>query len=274
MLSIRRISIFSLLLITIVFFSSCAAHKGLPYLKEAYKLPSDSLILTKGIHEARVMPNDIISITVSSDVPGAANDFNLPLVSITANQAIQTTASNVSTYSGTIQNYLVDKDGFINFPVLGNLKISGMTIKGVQEHITEKIYPVYISSKPIVTARFLNFNVSVLGEVAKPGIYPSENGLITILDALAAAGDMTIYGNRKNVLLVRILDDGELAFHNINLQDKNLALNKDLFFLQQNDKLYVQPNKARGNSSRFGTLETLSLSALSVIISVVAIATR
>ena len=97
---------------------------------------------------------------------------------------------------------------------------------------------------------------------------------MTILDALAAAGDMTIYGRRDNVLLLRIQENGEIAIHRIDMQDKSLVLNKDLFYLQQNDKLYVETNKAKGNNSRFGTFESISLSALSIVISVIAIITR
>ena len=149
-----------------------------------------------------------------------------------------------------------------------------MTPRDAQDYIANSIYPHYIATKPIVTIRQLNFEITVLGEVQKPGLYKSDNGQMTILDALAAAGDMTIYGKRDDVLLVRTMENGELTFHQINLKNRSVALDKDLFYLQQNDKLYVHANKARGNSSRFGTLETVGLSALSVIISVIAIVTR
>jgi polysaccharide export outer membrane protein len=149
-----------------------------------------------------------------------------------------------------------------------------MTTGEARNYLVSLIYPRYIVEKPIVNVRFVNFGVSVLGEVAKPGIYASANGQMTILDALAAAGDMTIYGKRDNVLLVRLLEDGEVAMHRINMQDKNLVLNRDIFYLQQNDKIYVEPNKAKGNNSNFGTLQTIGLSALSIVISVIAIITR
>ncbi|MFV0536870.1 MAG: polysaccharide biosynthesis/export family protein [Dysgonomonas sp.] len=225
------------------------------------------------VHEPVIMPNDIISITVNSTVPGAANDFNLPMVPNNLSNALQTTVTSSAT-TGSLQNYLIDKEGKINFPILGELKLGGMTAKEAQNHITSLIYPRYIAEKPVVNVRFINFGVSVLGEVAKPGIYNSANGQMTVLDALAAAGDMTIYGKRDNVLLVRVLENGEIAMHRIDMQDKNLVLNKDIFYLQQNDKLYVEPNKAKGNNSNFGTLQTIGLSALSIVISVIAIITR
>lgn len=271
-----NLSFFKLILFgaIVACLASCNTHKNLIYLQDAHLIGADSLAQTKGIHESRIMANDILSITVNSEIKGAAIDFNLPLLPSGTEEAIQKRTNTGGNTSGSLQNYLVDKDGTINFPVLGELKIVGMTIKEVQEHIANVIYPQYIATKPIVNVRQLNFEVSVLGEVNKPGIYKADNGQMTILDALAVAGDMTIYGQRNNVLLVRVQEDGELAFHQINLRDKNLALNKDFFYLQQNDKLYIPLNKARGNSSRFGTLETVALSAVSVIISVIAIATR
>ncbi|OJU46906.1 MAG: hypothetical protein BGN96_00895 [Bacteroidales bacterium 45-6] len=128
--------------------------------------------------------------------------------------------------------------------------------------------------KPIVTVRMLNFKVSVLGEVTKPGTYQSENGEMTIFDALAAAGDLTIYAKRNNVMLIRTTESGNVVTYRVNLQDKNSVANKDIFYLQQSDKLYVETNKAKGNNSQFGTLETFGLSAISLVVSVAAFITR
>lgn len=262
-----------LLSLTIFFFSSCNGYKQLPYLKNAdYTIPEELTSMTS-VHEPIIMPNDIISITVNSTIPGAAVDFNLPILPSNLNNAIQSTVTS-SASAGSMQNYLIDKDGKLNFPVLGELKLGGMTAKEAQDYISSLISPRYIAEKPIVNIRFVNFTVSVLGEVAKPGIYNSTNGQMTILDALAAAGDMTIYGKRDNVLLVRLLDNGEVVTHRIDMQDKNLIFSKDLFYLQQNDKIYIEPNKAKGNNSNFGTLQTIGLSALSIVISVIAIITR
>lgn len=257
----------------LIFLGSCTGYKQLPYLKNAETVSSEVLSSMAAVHEAKIMPHDIITITVNSNIPGAATDFNLPMVPSNLGSAIQTTVTYSNT-TGSLQNYLVDKNGKINFPVLGELSIGGMTSKEAQDYIISLIYPRYIAEKPVVNVRFVNFGVSVLGEVARPGVYTSANGQMTILDALAAAGDMTIYGRRDNVLLLRIQDNGEIAMHRINMQDKNLVLNKDIFYLQQNDKLYIETNKAKGNNSRFGTFESISLSALSIVISVIAIITR
>lgn len=261
---------------SIMLFSSCSSYKNLPYFKNIDKETQEELLSSSGIHEPTIKPNDILSITVNSNIPGAAADFNLPVVPTNYDKAVQTTitGTNSTSSTGSLQNYFVDKDGRINFPILGELKVMGMTTKRLQDSITSLIYPRYISQKPIVNVRMLNFKVSVLGEVNRPGIYESENGQVTILDALALAGDMTIYGKRNNVLLIRTNEQGETSVHRIDMQDKNTVENKDLFYLQQNDKLYVETNKAKGNNSGFGTVQTIGISALSILISVVAILTR
>ncbi|MDH6307780.1 polysaccharide export outer membrane protein [Dysgonomonas sp. PFB1-18] len=270
--SLCRILNVSLVLFSVIIFNSCNGYKQLPYLKDAGVSLSDTLTGLAIPHEPCIMPNDIISITVNSTVPGAASSFNMPAGTGSSDGSISTSTSTGT--SGNLQNYLVDRDGRINFPLLGELKLGGMTVKEAQYYIVSLIYPRYIAEKPIVNIRFTNFEVSVLGEVAKPGIYKSVNGQMTILDALAAAGDMTVYGKRNNVLLVRIQDNGDVATHRIDIQDKDIIQNRNLFYMQQNDKLYVETNKAKGNNSRFGTFETIGLSALSILISIIAIATR
>lgn len=272
--SLCRILNALLVLFLVIIFSSCNGYKQLPYLKDAGVSLSDTISGLAIPHEPRIMPNDIISIMVNSTVPGAASDFNLPMVPGNLDNPLQTSISTASASTGSLQNYLVDKDGRINFPLLGELQLGGMTIMEAQHYIVSLIYPRYIAEKPIVNIRFVNFEVSVLGEVSKPGIYKSVNGQMTILDALAAAGDMTVYGKRNNVLLVRIKDNGDIATHRIDIQDKDLLQNRNLFYMQQNDKLYVETNKAKGNNSRFGTLETIGLSAVSILISIIAIVTR
>lgn len=271
---VKKSDLFALCIVGTMFLFSCNTYKGLYYLDKAELYNKESLKQTEGVHEAKIMPNDILSIVVNSEIKGAAEDFNLQVVPTNSNQVQQTSVGSGTATSGTLQNYLVDNFGVVNFPILGSVKLSGMTIREAQEHIANLIYPDYISSKPIVNIRQLNFEVAVLGEVKNPGLYKVNNGQMTILDALAAAGDMTIYGKRDDVLLVRTLENGELSFHKIDMRNRKLALNKDLFYLQQNDKLYVHANRARGNSSRFGSLESLGMSALSILISVVAIITR
>lgn len=274
----KRISPFVCLIILLILLQalclqSCDSYKRLPYLTEVETLTPEQLALTRGINEARIKPNDILKITVNSIIPGATSDFNLPLVP-SSQSTVQTSISTASSTTGSLQNYTVNNNGYINFPVIGEILLSGMTIEEAKGYIVSLIYPKYISEKPIVNIDILNFKVAVLGEVAKPGVYESINAQMTLFDALAAAGDLTIYGKRDNVLLLRTKDDGELVTYRLNLQDKDLVLNKDLYYLQQNDKLIVEVNKAKGNNSRFGTVESIGISTLSIIISLIAIITR
>lgn len=262
------------LLLSILLFASCTAHKSIPYLTEAEVLSSEDFAKAAKNYEAKIMPNDILSITVNTLNNSASIDFNLPVVPREANDVVQTTISSTAGGYGSLQNYLVDKDGYINFPVLGKLKIGGLTKSEVEQKIYNEIYPKYIKEKPIVNIRFLNYKVTVLGEVAKPGVYTTENEQMTIFDALASAGDLTIYGKRDNVLLIRTNEKGERSVRRINLQNKDILLDNDIYFLQQNDEIYVQPNKTKGNNSSIGTMETLALSGLSLLISIISIITR
>lgn len=258
-----------------LFLVSCSGYKKLPYLKDAESLTKEQLLASATLYEAKIMPKDILSITVNSSIPGAAADFNLPLLASGSTAVKQTSGSSSQNgLTGTLQTYIVDNKGKIDFPILGELSIGGLTKSQAEDLIAEQIYPKYLKEKPIVNIRMLNFKVSVLGEVARPGSYSTDNEQMTLFDALAQAGDLTIYGRRDNVMLLRTKANGELVVHKINLQDKDLLLYEDLYYLQQNDKIIVQVNKAKGNSSSFGTMESVGISLLSVLISVVAIVTR
>lgn len=258
-----------------ILLSSCTAYKKIPYVTDAETISTDQFEKVAKNYEAKIMPKDILSITVNTPTREAAVDFNLPLVPTGSNNILQnqiTAGGNNST--GTLQNYVIDNNGFINFPIVGKVEIGGLTKNEAENKIKSLIYPRYLKEEPIVNIRFLNYRVAVLGEVAKPGIYTSENEQMTLFDALASAGDLTIYGNRKDVLLVRENANGERNVRRIDLQDKNILLDNDIYYLQQNDKIIVSPNKAKGNNSSFGTFESLALSGLSILISVIAIITR
>ncbi|MCL1867932.1 MAG: polysaccharide biosynthesis/export family protein [Paludibacter sp.] len=253
------------LIVTLSLTTSCTVYKKLPYMQQA----ENAELLQTTSHQPKVMPNDVLSITVNSNIEGAAASFNMPLVPSGISNVMQTSA--IVGAGGSLQNYLVDQNGNINFPVLGILKVAGMTLQEVQNYISSLIFPQYISESPIVNVRLLNFQVAVLGEVNSPGTYSSSTGQMTVLDALAAAGDMTIYGKRDNILLVRTDENGKTKFFRFDIQDKNFINNHELFFLQQNDKLYVETNKAKGNNSAFGTMQSMTLSIIGTSISVISL---
>lgn len=259
------------LIIPIILLGSCTSYKNIPYVKNVEDITSDEFAKAAKNYDATIMPKDVLSITVNTSTQEAARDFNLPLVPQELNEVLQTRVSTSANGYGSLQNYIVDNNGTINFPVLGTIKVGGLKKQDAEKLIYDKIYPRYITEKPIVNIRFLNYKVAVLGEVARPNIYTSSNEQMTLFDALAMAGDLTIYGDRKNVLLIREADNGERSVKRIDLQDKNILLDNDIYYLQQNDKIYVQPNKTKSNNSSFGTLETVALSGLSLVISIIAI---
>ena len=232
------------------------------YLKGVETLPQQQLAEARKLYTPKIMPGDILTINVNAVNPAAALPFNLPLTPVPSDAATKGVFNTVGA-----QTYIVDTSGNVSFPVLGTLHIAGYTREELEKILKDKIHPQYITEEPIVTVRFANYTISILGEVLLPGIYPFPSEKVSLLDALAAAGDMTIYGQRNNVLLQREKADGSIEFIRINLQDKNLALSP-YFYMQQNDVIYVEPNKARGNSSSIGSTENLTISVVSVLISV------
>ncbi|WP_414703317.1 polysaccharide biosynthesis/export family protein, partial [Proteiniphilum sp. UBA5463] len=130
----------------------------------------------------------------------------------------------------------------------------------------------FTEEKPVVTVRIVNYSVNIMGEVLRPGKYESMSGRMTILDGLAMAGDMTIYGRRDNVKVLRDDGNGELIIYTLNLTDKNMFYSP-AFFLEQNDVVYVEPNKSKANSSKYGAAESFRISTLSVLISLITMTT-
>lgn len=162
------------------------------------------------------MPKDLLTITVSTTDPQASVPFNLTV------QSAVSQASTSLTTQPVLQQYLVDNQGEIDFPVLGRLKISGLTKNKCEALIREKLVP-YLKETPIVNVRMVNYKISVLGEVNHPGTFTVSNEKVNVLEALAMAGDMTVYGVRDNVKLVRENANGERLIQTLNLNDADLV---------------------------------------------------
>ena len=260
-MKILNLSLFSALCL---FLASCGSTKNIPYLVDAEQLPEKQLKETAMIYEAKIMPKDILTVTVNTTVPEAAVPFNLPLAPANSG-AINT---NQLSYGAGLQNYIVDNAGNIEFPVLGTLHVAGLTRVQVQNLIKGKIYPEFLKEEPVINVRFQNYKISVLGEVASPGSFTATNEQCTLFDALAMAGDLTIYGKRENVMLIREYADGSKGVYRINLQDKDLVLNPQIYYLQQNDVLIIEPNKTKARAAGIGSSETFTISIISTLISV------
>ena len=241
-----------------LFLVSCGSYKNVPYFQN-----SDEVDFSKSqiLYDARIMPKDVLTITVNTTNPDAAMPFNLTIPTLFNNQTRSTYSQSV------LQNYLVDNDGCIDYPVLGRLQVGGLTKSACEQLIHDKIVP-YLNQRenPVVTVRMSNYKISVLGEVARPGMFNVSNEKINILEALAQAGDLTIYGVRDRVKLIREDARGKKEMHTMNLNDANL-INSPYYYLQQNDIIVVEPNKVKSQNSSVGSMTTLWFSATSILIS-------
>ena len=248
--------VFAVLCMTL---GSCGSSKQIAYFQNADSL---NYAASKGLFDAKIMPKDLLTITVSTTDPKAATPFNLSVTN-TLNAT-----GYLSTGAGSLQTYLVDNDGFINFPVVGQLKVGGMTKRQCENYIRDKILP-YMSKteNPIVTVKMASFKVTVAGEVKAPGVFNVDQEKISVIEALARAGDLTIYGKRGNVLLIREDATGEKSVHRLNLNDANL-INSPYYFLQQNDYLYDEPNSVQAKNSAIGSSTTIWISVVSILTSV------
>jgi len=239
--------------------TSCSSPKNVAYFQN-----SDEIIYTavRQLYDARIMPKDVLTITVSTTEPEAAAPFNLTVATA---QNLSVRAN--STSQPVLQNYIVDNEGNVDFPIVGRIHLEGLTKNEAERLIRDRIAP-YMSEveKPIVTVRMINYKISVLGEVARPGMFTVVNEKINILEALAQAGDLTIYGVRDRVKLVREDATGKIEYHTLNLNDANI-INSPYYYLQQNDVIYVEPNKVKAQNSSVGSMTTLWFSATSILIS-------
>lgn len=213
-------------------------------------------------YEIRIEPGDELLITVTSEVPEATLIYNLPMTNPATKSTLEYPLSSLQQ-----QTYTVDKEGNLNFPVLGKIQVKGMTTKAIQEELTRRI--AQDVEAPFVRVELINFKVKVIGEVLKPGSVLVEGERISILDALAEVGDMTIYGQRDNVLLIRE-ENGIKNYYRIDMTKSDI-LESPYFYLKQNDVIYVQPSKGKAGQADFNQNNTYKVSIVSAIISGVSV---
>ena len=246
----NRLNRILVILLCCVLFS-CKTSKNVVYLQDALNKTTDTIEFNQGIV---IQPKDILSIVVSCRDPELSISLNLPLYSY---QAGSTTAS--SSYSSRMLGYLVDMEGCIDFPLLGRLKVAGLTREQLTEMIKQKIVENGLIREPIVNTEIMNFRISVLGEVRSPGFFSLQDDKITILEAIARAGDLTIYGRRDNVLVQRHEQNGVINNYYIDLRSVEMY-HSPAFYLKQNDVVYVSPNNTIAARSRINENRTLGVS--------------
>lgn len=244
------------LLILAILGVSCASQKEIVYLQD---VSSKEEIFAAQASDIRINTDDLLSIMVNSKDPELVQMLNMPMV---AHQI-----SNVSGYAATQQRvlgYLVDKSGNIEFPQLGKLYVKGLTRFELSDLVKRQLISKGLVNDPIVTVQFLNFKISVIGEVQRPGSYDVVSDRITIFDALSRAGDLTIYGRRDNVKIIRE-ENGQKTVAMVDLRSKEI-FNSPYYYLQQNDVVYVEPNKAKAGQREIN--QNRSISTFSSIVSV------
>ncbi len=242
---IVKYGIFSLYLV--IMLSSCTSYKKVPYIqetKENYETLSQVFYQRQNV---RFQTGDQVAITVnSSSEPASAVPFNLPIQPVVSGDNF----NEVVNQGVGRQTYLVDESGMIDFPVLGKLKVAGKSRQELEIEL-KKLMLSYVKEEPVVTVRLVNFKISVTGEVNRPGVYSVSRERINLLEALALAGDMSIYGKRENVAVIREMPDGTLATARLDLTTTTI-MESPYFYLHQNDVVYVEPNKTRAQSSGIG----------------------
>ena len=248
---VNRLAFFAVVLL---FFASCGSPKNIIYFQDAQSNIYDPAQDFSN-YEIRIANNDNLLITVSSKNPQAAEMFN-----------IIRTDRNVTTQSLQWQGYLVDQSGDINFPLIGKIHFSGLAKSEAINLLQEKI-SAYIED-PVVNIRFMNYKVIVIGEVNRPGIYTVDDEKVTIVQSLGLAGDLTIYGNRHNIMVCREMD-GQKKFFSVDITSPDI-FNSPVYYLQQNDLVYVEPNKAKIRvSTNYTQNFSLGVSLISLLMTII-----
>ena len=227
----------TLMLLTAV---SCGTPKEITYFQDL-KPGQTQLAITDPV-EIRVRPKDKLSILVNAPDQKLTNMFNLPIIS---QQVGQESASGTSR---GISGYTVDSEGNISFPVLGKVRVDGMTREQIAEYLTTQLKEQELIKDPVVTVEFMNLFVSVMGEVNHAGRIKIDRDNFTILDALSEAGDLTIFGKRERVLVLR-QENGKQVVYGVNLCDARQIYSSPVYYLQQNDVVYVEPNDTKSRQS-------------------------
>ncbi|OIQ21450.1 MAG: hypothetical protein BM557_04140 [Flavobacterium sp. MedPE-SWcel] len=255
---IKRAIVFLTILLT---FSSCVSNKKIVYFSNGSDTESNKDTLK---YENVLQPDDNLVITVTADEPSLAAPFNLMYLTLQSNEM-----TNISN-NDALTSYLIDQKGDVDLAGLGKVKLSGLTRVEAESKIRGLLEKQI--KNPVVNLRIINFKVSVIGEVERPGPVKVVGERITILEALSYAGDMTIYGKRKDVLIIRE-DEGVTTVHSVDITNLDIV-NSPYYYLNRNDVVYVKPNKTKVNSSVIGPNLTVVISAVSLLVTIIALSTR
>jgi polysaccharide export outer membrane protein len=252
---VKKIIFFLLVLL----FFSCASRKDSVYYQNIDTMSAPE---KQNSYEIKIQADDLLTIIVSADDPETAIPFNLSTISVPS--AINGTAMSARGQE-SMQSYLVDASGTIDFPVLGKLKVGGLSRTEVMQLLETKIAK-YIHN-PIINLRLMNFKVSVQGEVTVPGTYTLASDRVTLIEAISMAKDLTVYGRRDNVLIIREVN-GVKTFNRVDITKADF-IHSSFYYLAQNDVVYVEPNKTKINGAAVGANTGVIISVTSLLITLI-----
>lgn len=251
---------FLIIVLGVLFFASCANYKDIPYFQNAADV---DLSQSASLYEMTIKPKDLLSIFVYSSDAVAAAPFN-----ITENAQINNASTrNFQRQSVQHHQYMVDNNGEIDYPIVGKIKLLGLSIPQANDVIKSKIAKYFKDEKDCLVNTYIdNYEVTVMGEVKTPQTFTTTRNKMTVLEALAKAGDMTIYGKRDCVKILREKADGEYEIHELDMRDANV-LNSPYYYLQQRDIVYVEPNEVMVDNAKIGQTTQLWLRGISITLS-------
>lgn len=226
----------------LILATSCSTPKDITYFQD---MTAGKVVTTENIANIRIKPEDKLAITVSTQDPALSAMFNLTQVQNRmqpTTQSTRTSGSNVNSSSNNVSLYTVNEKGDINFPVLGTLHIAGMTRFELSDYISSQLISRNLVKDPIVTVEFANTGITILGQVSSPGRYEFNKDRLNIVDAIAMAGDLQINGKRQDILVMREEPDGSTKAYRVNLLDMDELAASPVYYIQQNDIVYVEPN--------------------------------
>lgn len=260
----NRLTVLLTLTAATILLAACKTVKDVPYFQNAADYDGSQ---SAYLYDMTIKPKDMLSIFVFSSLPESVLQFNMveprPLDEYDKTKG----GIQLSQSGGTIHHYLVDNNGEIDFPLIGKIKLEGLTIEQANNAIKSKIAPyIQKGADYIVNTTIDNYEITVMGEVKRPNTFTITRNKCTVLEALAMAGDMTIYGKRDNVKLLRQRPDGEYEIHELDFRDANL-LNSPYYYMQQRDILYVEPNEVMAQNASIGRTRQLWVRGIQITLS-------
>ena len=249
--------------LAIVWLGACSVPKDVTYFQGVDELTSEQVEQMSQNYSTKICPDDLLTITVTGWDPTVLTPFNPPVY------AFATEGEEKVQKSEQLQTYLVHKDGTINFPILGKIQAAGFSKQELAENLRTKIEE-YVKNVN-VNVQIVNFKVTLMGEVARPGAVAIKNDRVSILDVLGLVGDLTFNANRKNILVIRD-KEGKKEFGRLDITDPAI-FTSPYFYLRQNDVVYVEPNNAKKKNARYSQAQQYSITVFSSILSAVSVIT-